>query len=248
LCSNIRDFIDVPDGIRRKEEEEEMALLGPLVEQEELVPPAMERPARKAGLRHSLDAALLSLNFGLAKICQNTFCLRLRMGDALTRPGSTKNFVRNRKPIVQASVITGAFDFNISGGPSTANKAPSLRDLNRRVITPATNNAKANNNATFLTLPVEIRLRVYDLLLVSRFDCTQNPSWAVRNTYQKLVLLYMIQALQYRTMEPGILRTCKQVYHEANTILYSQNVFAISEPEQMFRFVVQVGLVNVKLV
>jgi hypothetical protein len=49
-------------------------------------------------------------------------------------------------------------------------------------------------------------------------------------------------------MEPGILRTCKQIYHEAKTILYSQNVFTISEPEQMFRFIVQIGLVNVPLV
>jgi len=49
-------------------------------------------------------------------------------------------------------------------------------------------------------------------------------------------------------MELGILRTCKQIHHEANPILYSQNVFVISEPEQIFRFIVQVGLVNFKLV
>ena len=123
-------------------------------------------------------------------------------------------------------------------------------DRNRLVTTqpPAANNAKGNNKATFLTLPVEIRLQIYDLLLVSRFDRMQNPSWAVGNTDQKLVLLDMIQAPQYRTMEPGILRTCKQIYHEANPILHSQNVFAINEPEQMFRFIVQVGLVNFKLV
>ena len=41
---------------------------------------------------------------------------------------------------------------------------------------------------------------------------------------------------------------CKQIHHEANPILYSQNVFVISEPEQIFRFIVQVGLVNFKLV
>jgi len=49
-------------------------------------------------------------------------------------------------------------------------------------------------------------------------------------------------------MEPGILQMCKQIYHEANPVLYSQNVFAISEPEQMFRLIVQIGLVNLKLV
>jgi hypothetical protein len=49
-------------------------------------------------------------------------------------------------------------------------------------------------------------------------------------------------------MEPGILQTCKQIYHEANSILYSQNVFRICEPEEMFRLIVQIGLVNSKLV
>jgi hypothetical protein len=49
-------------------------------------------------------------------------------------------------------------------------------------------------------------------------------------------------------MEPGILQTCKQTYREANSILYSQNVFAISEPEEMFRLIVRIGLVNFKLI
>jgi hypothetical protein len=162
-------------------------------------------------------------------------------------PPSQKGTPFKRKDIAKAF-----FDLDLSdAGPSNASKrAPKPTDCNRLVTTqpPATNNAKGNNKATFLTLPVEIRLRIYDLLLVSRFNRMQNPSWAVGNTDQKLVLLNMIQAPQYRTMEPGILRTCKQIYHEANPILYSQNVFAISEPEQMFQFIVQVGLVNFKLV
>jgi hypothetical protein len=49
-------------------------------------------------------------------------------------------------------------------------------------------------------------------------------------------------------MEPGILQTCKQISYEANSILYSQNVFAISEPKEIFRLIVQIGLVNLKLV
>lgn len=151
-------------------------------------------------------------------------------------------------PFKRKDIAKAFFDHDISGGPSTANKAPGPRNLNCRGVTPATNHAKANNSATFLTLPVEIRLQIYDLLLVSRFDRTQNPSWAVGNTYQKVVSVDMVQAPQYRTMEPGVLRTCKQVYHEANTILYSQNIFAFNEPEKMIRFVGQVGLVNVKLV
>ena len=49
-------------------------------------------------------------------------------------------------------------------------------------------------------------------------------------------------------MEPGILQTCKQIYHEVNTMLYSQNIFTISEPGQMFQFIKQIGLININLV
>ena len=145
--------------------------------------------------------------------------------------------------------------------PSNASKrAPKPTDCSHLVPTqpPATNNAKGNNKTTFLTLPVEIRLQIYDLLLVSRLDRMETPVWAFENTDQKPVQLYITQLPQYitvdcilrtfRLMELGILRTCKQIYHEANPILYSQNIFAISEPEQIFRFIVQVGLVNFKLV
>jgi hypothetical protein len=81
---------------------------------------------------------------------------------------------------------------------------------------------------------------------VSRFDREQNPSWAVGDTYQKKVILDMIRASQYRTTEPGILQTRKQIYHEAEVILYSRNVFDISEPEPMFRFIAQIGPANDK--
>lgn len=154
-------------------------------------------------------------------------------------------------PFVTKNIAKAFFDLDLSGnGASIVAKTPKPRDHNRTVAihTPATNQVKINNEVSFLTIPVEIRLQIYDELLVSRFDRTQNPSWAVGNTDQKLVSLHMIQAPQYRTMEPGILQTCKQIYHEANSILYSQNVFAISEPEQMFRLIVQMGFVNFKLI
>ena len=161
-------------------------------------------------------------------------------------PPSQKETPFKRKDIAKAF-----FDLDLSDSePSTASKTPKPRDRNRLIASkpPAIDEAKGNNKVALSTLPVEIRLRIYDLLLVSRFNRTENPSWAVGNTDQKLVLLYMGQFRQYRTMEPGILQTCKQIYHEANSILYSQNVFAISGPEQMFRLIVQIGLVNFKLV
>ena len=160
-------------------------------------------------------------------------------------PPSQKETPFKRKDIAKAF-----FDLDISDSePSAASKTPKPRDRNRLIASkPPLDEAKGNNKVALLTLPVEIRLRIYELLLVSRFDRTQNPSWAVGNTNQKVVLLSMGQIRQYRTMEPGILQTCKQIFHEANSILYSQNVFAISEPEQMFRLIMQIGLRNFKLV
>lgn len=158
---------------------------------------------------------------------------------------------KNEMPFVTNNIAKAFFEMDLSGnGPSIARKKPKPRDRNPLVVPPplATNEVKGINKVTFLTLPVEIRLRIYDELLVSRFDRTQNPSWAVGNTDQKKVMLDMIQARQYRTMEPGILQTCKQIYNEANPILYSQNAFAISEPEQMFQLIVRSGLVNFRLI
>ena len=54
--------------------------------------------------------------------------------------------------------------------------------------------------------------------------------------------------LQYKTMERPILRTCRQIYEEAVSILYSQNVFEIIAPGQMFTFMAQVGPKNIKFV
>ncbi|OCK96623.1 uncharacterized protein K441DRAFT_657328 [Cenococcum geophilum 1.58] len=80
--------------------------------------------------------------------------------------------------------------------------------------------------------PTDCNHLIYDLL-VSRFNRMQTPLWAFGNTDQRPRLLRT-----YRIMELGILRTCKQIHHEANPMLYSQNIF---------RFIVQVGLVNYKL-
>ena len=124
-------------------------------------------------------------------------------------------------PFTRIAIAKAFFDLDLSDSePSIASKTPKPRDRNRPVASqpPDTNEAKGNNKVTLLTLPAEIRLRIYDQLLVSRFDRMQNPSWAVGNTDQKLVLLHMAQFPQYRTMEPGILQTCKQIYHEANSI------------------------------
>jgi hypothetical protein len=158
--------------------------------------------------------------------------------------------LQKETPFKRKGIAKAFFDLDLSGRPSTASKTPKPRNRNRLITfkPPAIDEAKRHHKAALLTLPVEIRFRIYDLFIVSQFNRTENPSWAVGNTYQKLVLLDMGQFRQYRTMEPGILQTCKQIYREANSMLYSQNVFMIYKPEQMFRLIVQIGLVNFKFV
>lgn len=107
---------------------------------------------------------------------------------------------------------------------------------------------QSKQKSLLLDLPVEIRVKIYDLLLVSRFNRWDNPSWSVGNTYQKLVMLDFIQARQYRTMEPAVLQTCKQIYLEAVPILYSRNVFHFNHPDLMLRLIVQIGYTNTKLI
>ncbi|KAI8954980.1 hypothetical protein F4801DRAFT_415847 [Xylaria longipes] len=107
---------------------------------------------------------------------------------------------------------------------------------------------KTKQKSLLLDLPVEIRLEIYDLLLVSRFNRRDNPSWAVGNTCQKLIMLDFIQARQYRTMDPAVLQTCKQIYLEAVPTLYSRNVFSSNDPDLILRLMVQIGHTNMKLI
>ncbi|CZR52175.1 uncharacterized protein PAC_02052 [Phialocephala subalpina] len=161
-----------------------------------------------------------------------------------------KDQVRREHPS-GGEIAKALFDLDLSASsPSTASKTPKPRNGSCPVASKPSlpDEVKRNKEITLLTLPVEIRLRIYDQILVSRFDRTQNPSWAVGSTDQKKISLGMIQAPQYRTMEPGILQTCKQINHEANQILYSQNVFKVTEPKQMSRLIAQIGLLNFRLI
>ncbi|PVH71889.1 hypothetical protein DL98DRAFT_660356 [Cadophora sp. DSE1049] len=112
-------------------------------------------------------------------------------------------------PFKKKDIAKALFDLDISDAESSiASKIPKPRNRNGQITSkPPLDEAKGNNTVGLLILLIEIRLRIYDLLL-----------------------------------------TCKQIYNEVNSILYSQNVFAISDPEQMFRLIVQIDLVSLKLV
>jgi len=57
---------------------------------------------------------------------------------------------------------------------------------------------------------------------------------------------FLLAAADYAFKPPtsGILRTNKQIYHEAIEILYSKNIFNFREPEQLFAFENQIGSEN----
>ncbi|KAH7264801.1 uncharacterized protein BKA55DRAFT_223318 [Fusarium redolens] len=107
---------------------------------------------------------------------------------------------------------------------------------------------KMKQRCGLLDLPVEIRLKIYDLLLVSRFNRCDHPYWAVGDSYQKLIMLDVLQNRRHRTMEPAILQTCKQIYHEAVPILYSRNVFRISGASCMSQLMDQIGQTNTRMI
>jgi hypothetical protein len=65
-----------------------------------------------------------------------------------------------------------------------ASKTPKPRDRIRPLASqpPATNEPKGNNKVPLLALPVEIRLRIYDRLLVSQYDRMQNAFLGLSGT------------------------------------------------------------------
>lgn len=106
---------------------------------------------------------------------------------------------------------------------------------------------KGKQKLTLLALPAEIRIQIYDYVLVGRVDRESNWPLVVGKTCQKKGRLDWIRTRQDRAMEPAILRTCRQVYHEAIPVLHTQNVFSISKPESMLALMAQIRPVHIKL-
>ncbi len=82
-------------------------------------------------------------------------------------PSSQKGTPFKRKDIIKAF-----FDLDLFNEPSTASKTLKLCNHNCLIASKpsAIDEVKENNKVALLTLSVEIRLQIYDLLLVSRFD------------------------------------------------------------------------------
>lgn len=148
------------------------------------------------------------------------------------------------EPFSRKAIAKAFFDLDISDvEPSSTMKSQRHKKSSEDGAS-----TKIKQRILLLELPVEIRLIIYDLLLVSRFNRWDNPSWSVGNTHQKLILLDMIQTRENRTMEPSVLQTCKQIHLEAIPILYSRNVFRLIHPDLMWRLMAQIGHTNTKLI
>ena len=87
-----------------------------------------------------------------------------------------------------------------------------------------------NSRATFLLLPSELRLRIYEYIFLYE---------------PQLVPIFKPPA--ERSISPSILRTCKQIHQEASPILYSENTILISDSEQIFQWLTQIGRTNIEL-
>lgn len=88
----------------------------------------------------------------------------------------------------------------------------------------------ASNNSIFTKLPIEIRLMIYDLLLVSDkpIPITYRPTiYRNRSTSDSRETLHCLPARSI-----AILKVCKQIYKEAETILYKSNSFFFARPGQ----------------
>jgi len=91
---------------------------------------------------------------------------------------------------------------------------------------------------TLLTIPVEIRLLVYDYLLVSR------DRWAgfkvIETSLSKRI------PCEPRSLHPAILLTCKQIHNEASPILYSENEWYIGKPPPYLKIFDHIGPTHMK--
>lgn len=93
----------------------------------------------------------------------------------------------------------------------------------------------ASNNSIFTKLPIEVRLMIYDLLLVidKPIPITYRPIiyrpfiYRNRSTSDSREALHCLPACSI-----AILKVYKQIYKQAETVLYKSNSFFFARPRQ----------------
>jgi hypothetical protein len=83
-----------------------------------------------------------------------------------------------------------------------------------------------------LSLPLEIRLCIYRHVLLEQRQYI-DPQRSFEDPRQNI--------------RRALLRTCKQIYHEARLIFYSENTFVLSKPRAFFAFLGRIGTGNIAL-
>lgn len=98
---------------------------------------------------------------------------------------------------------------------------------------------------TLQTLPVEIRLQIYDFLPIRKHD-------RKRCSRDQLYKLPRGSAKYGWSRQPSgliaLLETCSQIYREVVPVVYSQFVFEIGDPEEALKLIRSMGPHNTKLV
>lgn len=91
-------------------------------------------------------------------------------------------------------------------------------------------------NSLFLNLPLELRLQIYDLLLVSRIIDGKAPFESMAKDYQRPVLLTSGFAWIWDpSIFPAILQSCQKIYNEALPVLYGNNIFEFDDSAYITR-------------
>lgn len=96
----------------------------------------------------------------------------------------------------------------------------------------------------FLNLPTEIRLYIYEHLLVAYVDSASS----LQHGLQAAICLDVWKPRWRVHMGTGILRTCRQVYQEARHVLYSQNVFIARRPNELLNLRIICGQENFSMI
>jgi hypothetical protein len=125
---------------------------------------------------------------------------------------------------------------------STGSKTPKLRDVNCSFASELSfKQARGSSKATFMTLPIEIRLQIYLILFVTYYE--ESGGYRIRWAGRPKFFEYGVTR-----MHLGILRTCRQIYEEANSIFYTENNFYFRDARNLLQFVNDIGHANLKLV
>ncbi|KAG6991000.1 hypothetical protein G7Y79_00059g091850 [Physcia stellaris] len=102
---------------------------------------------------------------------------------------------------------------------------------------------------TFLSLPLEIRLQVYDLALVKRLEdgTVHNPITIVKRRENSTVddhIVVVCDDEQGFPPSPALLRSNRQIHAEAASTLYGSNTFKFSDPTTLNHWLTQIGTTN----